>query len=80
MVKKQNFVDMDRGSFIVQVKTDDIYNDIEEDVETRFETSNYEIDRPLPKAKKKVIGLMKDKLSVKNKNKLLDQKQILTFT
>ena len=69
MVKKQNFVDMDRGSFIVQVKTDDIYNDIEEDVETRFETSNYEIDRPLPKAKKKVIGLMKDKLSVKNKNK-----------
>ena len=52
MVKKQNFVDMDRGSFIVQVKTDDIYNDIEEDVETRFETSNYEIDRPLPKAKK----------------------------
>ena len=53
MVKKQNFVDMDRGSFIVQVKTDDIYNDIEEDVETRFATSNYEIDRPLPKAKKK---------------------------
>ena len=31
-----------------------------EDVETRFDTSNYELDRPLPKGKnKKVIGLMK---------------------
>ena len=32
-----------------------------EDVEARFDTSNFEIDRPLPKGKnKKVIGLMKD--------------------
>ena len=29
--------------FIVYIKTDDIYKDIEEDVETRFDTSNYEI-------------------------------------
>ena len=40
--------------------------DIAEDVETRFDTSNHElesksIDRPLPKGEnKKVIGLMKD--------------------
>ena len=39
------------------IKTDAIYMDIVEDVETRFDTSNYEleynsIDRPLPKAKK----------------------------
>ena len=41
-------------------KTDDIYKDITEDVETRFDTSNNELDRPLPKEKnKKVIGLMK---------------------
>ena len=43
-----------------------IYKDITEDVETRFDTSNYEIDRPLPKGKnKKVSGLMKDKLGGK---------------
>ena len=36
--------------------------DIAEDVETRFDTSNLEIDRPLPKGKNKVIGLMKDEL------------------
>ena len=33
------------------------------DVETRFDTWNYNLDRPLPKGKnKKVIGLMKEKL------------------
>ena len=54
---------MDTDSFIVHVKTGDIYKDIAEDVETRFDTSNFEIYRPLPKGKhKKVIGLMKDKL------------------
>ena len=47
---------MNTDSFIVYVKTDDIYKDIAEDVETRFDTSNFEIDRPLPK------GLMKDEL------------------
>ena len=40
---------MDTNSFIVSIKTDDIYKDIAEDVETTFRTSNYEIDRPLPK-------------------------------
>ena len=29
---------IDTGSFIVHVKTDDIYKDIAEDVETRFDT------------------------------------------
>ena len=49
------------GSFLVHVKTDDNYKHIAEDVETRFDTSNFKIDRPLPKGKnKKVIGLMKD--------------------
>ena len=38
-----------------------IYKDIAEDAETRFVTSNSEINRSLPKGKnKKVIGLMKD--------------------
>ena len=30
-------------------KADDIYKDIAEDAETRFDTSDYELDRPLPK-------------------------------
>ena len=57
---------MDTDSFIVYIKTDDIYKNITEDVETRFDTSNYELDRPLPKGEnKKVIGLMKDELGGK---------------
>ena len=53
---------MDTDSFIVYIKTDDIAKD----VETRFDTSNYELDWPLPKGKnKKVIGLMKDELGAK---------------
>ena len=34
---------MDKDSFIVYVKTDDVYKDIAEDVETRFDTSNFEV-------------------------------------
>ena len=33
---------MDTDSFIAYIKTDDIYNNIAEDVETRFKASNYE--------------------------------------
>ena len=39
---------METDSFIIHVKTEDIYKDVAEDVERRFDTSNYEIDRPLP--------------------------------
>ena len=57
---------MDTDSFIVHVKTEDTYKDIVEDVEIFFNTSNYELNRPLPKEKnKKVIGLMKDELGGK---------------
>ena len=56
---------MDTDSFIVQdIYKDNIYKDIVEVVKTRFDTSNFEIDRPLPKGKnKKVIGLMKGELN-----------------
>ena len=61
---------MDTGIFIVYIKTDDIYIDIAEDVESRFDTSYYELDRALPKGKnKKVIGLMKDELGGKTMTK-----------
>ena len=54
---------MDTDSFIVYIKTDDIYEDTAEYVENRFDTSNYEFDRALSERKnKKAIGLMKDKL------------------
>ena len=45
----------------MNIKTEDFYKDIAYDVEKRFDTSNYEVDRPLPTGKnKKVTGLMKD--------------------
>ena len=43
---------LDTDSFIVRVKTKDIYKGIGEDVETTFNTSNFVLDRPLPKARK----------------------------
>ena len=52
---------MDTDSFIMNIKTNDFYKDISDDVDNRFDTSNYEVKRPLPTGKnKKVIGLMKD--------------------
>ena len=54
---------MDTDSLIMNIKTKDFYKDIAQDVEERFDTSNYDVDRPLLKGKnKKVIGLMKDEL------------------
>ena len=57
---------MDTDSFIMNIKTNDFYEDIANDVENRFDTSNYEVNRALPMGKnKKVIGLMKDELGGK---------------
>ena len=57
---------MDTDSLVYDIKTEDFYKDIAEDVETRFDTSGYEPDRPLSIGKnKKVIGLMKDELGGK---------------
>ena len=57
---------MDTDSFIINIKTEDCYKDIADDLEKSFDTSNYEVNRPLPKGKnKKVIGLMKDELGGK---------------
>ena len=50
----------------MNIKTNDFYEDIANDVENRFDTSNYEVNRPLPMGKnKKIIGLMKDELGGK---------------
>ena len=54
---------MDTDSYIIHIKTEDVYEDIVNDVEKRFDISNYEANRTLPTRKyKKVIGLMKDEL------------------
>ena len=57
---------MDTDSFVMNIKTEDFYKGIANDVDKRFDTSNYEVNRPLPTGKnKKVIGLMKDELGGK---------------
>ena len=60
------FCYMDTDSFIMNIKTNDFYKDISNDVENGFDTSNYEVNRPLPTGKnKKIIGLMKGELGGK---------------
>ena len=50
----------------MHIKIEDFYEDIANDVEKRFDTSNYEFNRLLPKGNnKKVIELMKDELGGK---------------
>ena len=59
---------MDTDSFIINIKTEDFYKDIANDVERWFDTSNYDKNdkRPLPIGKnKKVIGLFKDEFGRK---------------
>ena len=59
---------IDTDSFFIYIETDDFYQDIANDVERWFDTSNYDENdkRPLPIGKnKKVIGLFKDGLGGK---------------
>ena len=39
---------MDTDSFVMNIKTNDFYKDIANDVESKFDTSNYKCNRPLP--------------------------------
>ena len=41
----------------MSIKTKDFYKDIAGDVEKMFDTSNYEVDRPLPTGKNKNLKL-----------------------
>ena len=61
--------DSNKGSFFhsfgsqFHVKLGNVYVDLVGNVQKRFDTSNYEIKRPLPIDKnKRKIGLMKDEL------------------
>ena len=58
-----NLCYMDTDSVIIQIRTEDVYEDIADDIEKRLDTPNYEINRQFPtKKNKKLIGLMKDEL------------------
>ena len=59
---------MDTDSFITYIKTEDFYEDIANDVERWFDTSNYDKDTKKPlqtDVNKKVIGMFKDELGDK---------------
>ena len=59
---------MDTDSFVINIFIEDFFEDINNDVERWFDTSNYDENdkRPLPIGKnKKVIGLFKDELEGK---------------
>ena len=59
---------MDTDSFVIHVFTEDFFEDINNDAERWFDTSNYDKNdkRPLPIGmNKKVIGLFKDELGGK---------------
>ena len=57
---------MDIDSFIIHIKTEYFYKDIADDVKRKYDTSNYDVDRLLPKGmNKNVVGLMKDELGGK---------------
>ena len=50
----------DPDSFVIHIKTEDFCEDIANDVEKRFDTSNYDDNIPLPIGiNKNVIGLLK---------------------
>ena len=57
---------MNNDSFIMHIKTEYFYKDIADDIEKKYDTSNYTVERTLPMGKnKKVIGRMKDQLGGK---------------
>ena len=44
--KRLNYATERYVSFIVDIKTEDVYKDIGDDVQKRFNASNYKVDRP----------------------------------
>ena len=74
---------MNTDSFNVHVKLDDIYKDIAENVETRFISSNCEIDMPLTKEKIKAwpkherICCIKSKVCHKSKTQMSRLQKLL---
>ena len=73
--EKEKLCYMDAGSFIVHIKTDDVYKNIAEDVETGLTHFKLWVEQAIQKRKnKKIIDAMKDSedheriYRIKNKN------------
>ena len=47
----------DTDSFIIHIQTEIFYNDIPDDVKKRYDTSNFAVDRTLPKGMNKKVRL-----------------------
>jgi len=63
----------DTDSFIYEIGTDDFYRDIAGDVETWFDTSEFDADHPSGTptgVNKKVINMMKDEAGGKNNSRV----------
>jgi len=58
---------MDSDSLIMEIKTDEFYNDVKNSFIKHFDTSDYPKDNPyeLPLVNKKVLGKFKDELNSK---------------
>ena len=51
----------DTDSLAYEIRTEDFYADIKDDIESKFDTSDYSKDHPLfSTTNKKVIGMFKD--------------------
>ena len=51
VIKLKKLCYMDTDSFIMNVKTEDFYKDIANDVEKNYDTSSYTCEIPLPRVK-----------------------------
>ena len=40
---------IDTDNFVIHIKADDFYEDVNDNLEERFDTPNYELEKPLPK-------------------------------
>ena len=64
--KKAELLFTDTDSLMYELKTDDFYDDIKDDIKTRFDTSEYSPNHKsgiLTGVNKKVIGLFKDEVA-----------------
>ena len=64
---------MDTDSFIMNIKTEDFYKDIANDVEKNYDSSSYTVERPLQIGKSKKVK-MKDELGGKIMEKFIGLK------
>ena len=69
----------DTDSLIYEIKTDDLYNDISEDVESKFDTSEFDKNHPAVvgsvkfkvRKNKKIVGMFKDETAGKQIEELV---------